>query len=191
MNITHDELVELGRQWLSNRSPIVITEIAACSESPDVLGFACSYRKEIKGRAHYNSGSILIECKASRSDFYADKKKFFRRYPEHGLGCFRYFLTPKGLINSTELPEKWGLMETTGKQIRVVKIAEAQEFSERNEITVLVSAIRRLRIPEGEHCSIRAYQYETKNRATITQNTKIEEEPETPQAHRELIGERG
>ena len=70
MELTHAELINLGRDWLakpySNCAPwghggcsVIVTEISAATwkgEIPDVLGFN-------------SRGSILIECKISRTDF--------------------------------------------------------------------------------------------------------------------------
>ena len=55
--------------------------------------------------------TIVIEVKVSRSDFLADKKKAFRVNPEEGMGNFRYYLCPEGLIRESDLPERWGLIE--------------------------------------------------------------------------------
>lgn len=54
-------------------------------------------------------GSFLVETKISRSDFLADSKK-----PHHqghgGVGRWRYYACPDGLIKPDELPQKWGLI---------------------------------------------------------------------------------
>lgn len=54
--------------------------------------------------------SYLIETKISRSDFLADAKKPFRLNPDDGVGEYRYYACPTGLIKPEELPEKWGLI---------------------------------------------------------------------------------
>lgn len=54
--------------------------------------------------------SFLIETKISRSDFLADAKKDFRINPENGVGMYRYYACPEGLISVEELPDKWGLI---------------------------------------------------------------------------------
>jgi hypothetical protein len=78
---THAELIELGRNWLikpyASCAPyghtgcgVILTELCAATafgEQPDILGFC-------------TKTTILIECKTSRSDFYADKKKPFRDF---------------------------------------------------------------------------------------------------------------
>ena len=54
--------------------------------------------------------SFLIETKVSRSDFKAGMKKSFRVNPKEGVGKYRYYACPTGLIKPDELPEKWGLI---------------------------------------------------------------------------------
>jgi hypothetical protein len=169
--MTHADLVEAGRKWLAARSPVVITEITSGSEEPDVLGFHSTIK-----HSDYQFGVILLECKASRSDFLSDAKKIFRVYPEEGLGDYRYYLTPQGLISVDELPEGWGLLECSGKRIRIVK--QGSRFDEKNnraETNILLSVLRRVEIG-GRHTSIRVYQYETKNRATLTINEEAKNE---------------
>lgn len=70
----------------------------ANTETPDVIGW------------HGNGGSILIECKVSRSDFLADKNKVFRRDEDLGMGDVRYFAAPIGLLCADEMPAGWGLV---------------------------------------------------------------------------------
>jgi hypothetical protein len=163
LSITHNELVERSRRWLSSKGyPIVVTEIACVGEEPDALGFKNGY-------------STLIECKASRSDFLSDKKKVWRQIPEKALGYYRYYCAPKGLIAVSELPEGWGLLETSGKWLRqkVGSNGVRGKTDYRVEMYVLMSVIRRLgKIQWGDNAlkgvSIQCYTYETKNRATVS-----------------------
>lgn len=104
----HDKLVSLGARWLKrNGFPVVATELK-CSgsrEQPDVIGFR-------------SSCSAVIEVKVSRSDFLADGKK-----PERnggGLGVYRFYLCPAGLVTLSDLPERWGLLEVDGRQVNAV-----------------------------------------------------------------------
>jgi hypothetical protein len=169
--MTHADLVEAGRKWLAARSPVVITEITSCSEEPDVLGFQVTLR-----HPDLQYGVFLLECKVSRSDFLSDSKKIFRVYPEEGLGDYRYYLTPQGLISVDELPNGWGLLECSGKRIRVIK--QGSRFDKKNnraETNILLSVLRRVEI-SGKHHSIRVYPYETKNRATLTINEEAKDE---------------
>lgn len=101
----HDQLVSLGARWLKrNGFPVIATELK-CSgsrEQPDVIGFR-------------SSCSVVIEVKVSKSDFYADAKKPERT--EGGLGVYRFYLCPEGLIDPVELPDRWGLLEARGRTV--------------------------------------------------------------------------
>lgn len=105
----HAQLVLIAYDWvMKNRWGVAFREFntGACNgEYPDVIGF-CS------------GPSVVVECKATRSDFLADRKKMFRVHPEQGMGSWRYYLCPDGLIKKEELPEGWGLIyasRETGK----------------------------------------------------------------------------
>ena len=85
-----------------------------------------------------------------------------------GIGLNRYFLTPPALLKPEELPEGWGLLELQNHRIKLIKPSII--FSQRDhqhELNILLSCLRRIgqRPPKG--VSIRAYTYETKNRASI------------------------
>lgn len=116
--------------------------VASTSENPDAIGF-------IGG-----GFSTLIECKASRSDFAADKKKYFRRDQTHGMGYERYFMAPVGLLKPAEILNGWGLLEVYDMPPRfqtrpVAKAKDSERFYERNlqaELSYLTSAIRRIEI---------------------------------------------
>ncbi|WP_059942554.1 hypothetical protein [Burkholderia ubonensis] len=67
----------------------------------------------------YAECSIVIECKTSRADYLADAKKPHRINREKGMGQYRYFMAPEGMLKFAELPHGWGLIEVTEKgQIR-------------------------------------------------------------------------
>lgn len=62
--------------------------------------------------------SILIESKVSRSDFLADRKKPERQKGAKGLGTYRFYICPVGLIDPQEvLPLGWGLLYSNGKKV--------------------------------------------------------------------------
>lgn len=66
------------------------------------------------------------------------------------MGYHRWFLTPPGLLRPDELPEKWGLAELRGE--RVYKMKKPEPFFERNmrnEMHLLVSAVRRIEVQKG------------------------------------------
>lgn len=104
---THQQLVNIAYKWAKNRHGFVVKEFnSGWGEIPDVLAFTGQF-------------TTLIECKVSRSDFLGDKKKHFRRVPEYGMGNFRIYCCPKGLISVKELPEKWGLLEVNNSKGRL------------------------------------------------------------------------
>lgn len=142
--MTHAELVERAGIWLrrTKRCPIVATELTtSTSETPDAIGW------------HAIRGSYLVECKISREDYYADKAKLFRRYPDQGLGEFRYYMTPPGLLVPSGLPEGWGLLEVRGQRVHVVRESAHPEHrwqppftaNHRAEKVLLISIMRRHR----------------------------------------------
>jgi len=117
---------------------MVLSEQACVSgETPDALGW--------KKKCH----SVLVECKASRADFLADRSKPWREQPETGVGCERFYLTPRGLIKPEELPNGWGLLEVIGREIETVRrsskafrSAEGFEF----EMNLLLASLRRVEV---------------------------------------------
>lgn len=101
--LNHTELCTAGGRIMRNYfgCGVVATELSSFAvESPDVFGFKQS-----------GLVTFLFEAKTSRSDFFADAKKTSRKAPSKGVGLFRYYLTPPGLISIDELPLKWGLIE--------------------------------------------------------------------------------
>ena len=54
-------------------------------------------------------------------DFLADRDKPFRQKQELGLGCERFYLTPRGLLQLKELPPGWGLLEVRKRKVEVVR----------------------------------------------------------------------
>lgn len=141
---THDELVERALRWLrSRRCAPIFHRCASCSEIPDAIGWSGSYK---------HHGSIVIECKASRADFYADKKKRFRwKHPKWGfsyragrlsrkeaekegwladpiplMGNYRFYLCAPGTITLELLAEHapdHGLLIIEGRRIAIAKMA--------------------------------------------------------------------
>lgn len=134
---SHSDLVRLAAKWLrGKRASVVITElVAGFGEIPDAIGWMPRCRP------------VLIECKASRSDFKADAGKYFRREPSAGVGQLRYFMAPKGMIRTEELPENWGLLEVGEKVWETVKPTAFPESNTTKEIEILLSCVRRIDKP--------------------------------------------
>ncbi|MNK58657.1 hypothetical protein D3C87_777470 [compost metagenome] len=148
--MTHAELVELAAEWLWSKCSVVITEMVSVSvtmECPDAIGW-------------YSHASYLVECKASRADFLADRKKVFRQSPEHGMGTYRYFLAARGVIKPEELPANWGLLEVSeGGKVRTAVKSSPQPSFFQAERDLLLSALRRVgkAIPDGAGVSVKYY----------------------------------
>src|SRR6202790_626754 len=139
VTVQHSTIVALGVRWLSRQCSVVLYEFAtAGDENPDVIGWALG------------AGSVLIECKLSRSDFLRDAAKTARRNPRAGMGQRRYYLCPSDVIQVKDLPPKWGLLWVTKGQVIVKR--EARGHSARNliaEIQFLSSMLRRAQIRIG------------------------------------------
>lgn len=98
---THSDLVDKAAQWVSKRFNVTIKEKCCGFEIPDVVGISLSK-------------SIMVECKVSRSDFHADKKKFSRARPDSYdcmLGNYRVYCCPAGMLVEDDVPDDWGLLE--------------------------------------------------------------------------------
>lgn len=140
----HQKLIKLEADFIMKNPPtkgnmycskcnIIVTEITTfASEKPDVLGFA------------NDTNTVMLEAKISRADFLKDAKKPFRQNPETGMGNFRLYIAPVGLITPHELPENWGLIEVDEKdKCKIIEYAKRQTSNIENEFLVLKSVIRR------------------------------------------------
>jgi hypothetical protein len=104
----HKQLVTLGEKWLKRQGfSVVASELVTgrTKEQADVIGFR-------------SNCSAMIEAKASRSDFLADARKPHRM--SGGLGVYRFYLCPPGVIDVADLPERWGLLYADGRGVRDV-----------------------------------------------------------------------
>lgn len=142
-DLLHSELCAAAVKWLKKSAGcgVAITEmVSVAGEIPDAIG--------------WRSGvSILIEVKTTRSDFLADRKKAWRIDATLGMGDWRFFLAPKGLLMPDEIPAGWGLLEITEKGVKRthrVPIGNCSWGSpplmgnKRAETILLCSALRRI-----------------------------------------------
>jgi hypothetical protein len=139
--MTHAQLVRLAEHWLRRRyrCGIVLSEQSCASgETPDVIGW--------KGKCR----SVVIECKISRADFLADREKPFRKDPQQGMGCERFYLTPRGLLDKSELPKGWGLLEARGREITLIakpaRVSQRCEAGLMWEMNLLLASLRRVEV---------------------------------------------
>ena len=137
--MTHEKLVARAVGWLRRYGcGVVLSEQSRSSgETPDAIGW--------KRACH----SVVVECKISRADFLADRDKPFRRKPDLGMGCERYYLSPAGLINSEELPTGWGLLELCGREVKQTMVSSGKLRSARGfryEMNLLLASLRRVEV---------------------------------------------
>ena len=137
--MTHEKLIAKAVAWLRGyRCGIVLSEQSCASgETPDAIGW--------RRGCH----SVIVECKISRADFFIDQEKPFRRKPERGMGCERFYLAPAGMLRTEELPAGWGLLEVRGKSVEMVcasskKLRSAAGF--RHEMNLLLASLRRVEV---------------------------------------------
>lgn len=116
--LTHGDLCSIAAAWLKksrlNSAPgcqIAFAEPRISYQSgevPDAIGFRVSTKND-------GGGSSIVECKVSRTDFLQDAKKPHRG-GGMGMGRFRYYLCPEGLISVEEIPPSWGLLYVTKRK---------------------------------------------------------------------------
>lgn len=103
--LSHADVCKIACRYLKNHlnCGIIFSEVLPFGnkESPDAIGF------------RPDGLSILMEAKISREDFLSDKYKPFRKNPDIGMGDYRFYVCPEGVIKPEDLPPKWGLFYTT------------------------------------------------------------------------------
>lgn len=143
---SHAALVVRASKWLESIGcGITLSEFSTSTgtgEIPDAIG--------------WRSGvSILVEAKASRADFMADRAKPFRSAPELGVGDWRFILCPPDIVRIDDLPTGWGLLYTRGAKIqRVHGVPRGNCFwgspplvaNKLAETRMMYSALRRLKL---------------------------------------------
>lgn len=111
MELNHNNLCGIAVRWLKRPSSggghgchIAVSEVRSgySGEVPDAIGF--------RAAGSFDDGSIVVEVKVSRSDFLADAKKPHRSGETLGMGNWRYYMCPEGVIKPEDLPEKFGLL---------------------------------------------------------------------------------
>lgn len=117
MPFSHRELCSLAVNWLQ-RAPgrsgpacqMAFSEAKGGwnGEIPDAIGFRTAAEDE---------GSVVVEVKVSRADYLADRVKGHRQNGTLGMGLYRYFMAPEGMIGVQELPAGWGLVEVSSKGV--------------------------------------------------------------------------
>lgn len=121
---THDYLVRKALAWVvssgrrKSRCSVALAEPWSMgNEHPDVIGWS------------FRGWSILVECKVSRSDFHADKRKR-KRWQEKGysgMGQERWYLAPRGLLTEHDAWGEWGLLELRKTKVYILAPAGRQQ----------------------------------------------------------------
>lgn len=140
-SMTHKEVIEITQKFLDRKKGkrwsvfLTFSEIVTIEhEIPDIIGFA-------------SGSSTIIEVKISRSDFLKDKKKSFRYIPQLGMGNYRFYACPDGLIKESEIPENWGLIYINKKKkCEIIKEPERQISNTFAEHRFMYSILRRLKL---------------------------------------------
>lgn len=107
-SFSHADLCLLAVKWLKRAQSqgghgcqVAFSECQSglAGEIPDAIGF----------RANSADSSVVVEVKVSRADFLADHKKPHRSETA-GMGNWRYYMCPEGMIRPEDLPVGWGLL---------------------------------------------------------------------------------
>ncbi len=148
--MTHHQLCQRAAAWLrgNRRCEPVLTKVASCREIPDAIGWTSCYKYR---------GSLVVECKTSLADFYADKAKYVEfvhpedRHPIRdkyarvralraagygerlvpNMGDYRFFLCEPGIVAAeqvSKLRPDHGLLYLDGKRLKVVIEAPRREM---------------------------------------------------------------
>lgn len=139
VDVTHEDLRKSAVRWLTvrRRCSVVLSEmVSAAREIPDAVGW-------------HGGQSYLVECKVSRSDFLRNEDKPCLR-AGRGIGTHRYFLCPTEIIRVDDLNgDGYGLLWVGDSgNVRIQKEANPREANYRDEVAMLVSALRRVRTRE-------------------------------------------
>lgn len=143
-NSLHYQLCCLGAKFLKSRKNaepwetpnkyVAVELVTLTAENPDIWATNGYY-------------TTIVEVKTNYSDFLADQKKWSRskaaELSDKQLGNYRYYLCPEGIIDESEIPDKWGLLVYDGKKIVKVRNATYQKSSTDAELLVLTSIMRR------------------------------------------------
>lgn len=137
--MTHGALVQKAVAWLRRYGCGVVLSEQSCAngETPDAIGW--------KRACH----SVVVECKISRADFLVDREKPFRRKPETAMGCERFYLTPARLLDASEVPDGWGLLEVRNHRVAMVMPSSTSLRSTRgfrHEMNLLLASLRRVEV---------------------------------------------
>lgn len=148
-NSLHYHLCEEGAKWLKRRrnaeryeTPWQYIAVELCvygCENPDIWAFN-------------GWSTIVVEVKVSRSDFHNDKKKWWMadEFKTCVAGNYRYYLTPKGLLEQDDLPQGVGLLEYDEDTAAITRTIRAERCDRSNhaDMIIMASILRRENFPK-------------------------------------------
>ncbi|WP_019025398.1 MULTISPECIES: hypothetical protein [unclassified Thioalkalivibrio] len=201
--MNHGDLVQLALQWLrrpaSRKGPgcaIALSEVGGVfsGERADAWGYR--YNPGSGG-----PGSTLVEVKTSRADFFADQKKQHRNGGASGMGRYRYYLCPEGVIGRDDLPPRWGLIHANARgHLKVLQghtldhryLATHEEWAhpvnDRLEKELMAHLLARLEDPESINRRYREIQRITQKAAELQdENNRLRRERRRLIARREGV----
>ena len=117
---------------MRNTQYVAIELNTICREIPDVFGFGGNYTQ-------------LFEVKMTHADFLNDKKKKWKNFSD-GVGEYRTYVCPEGVIDESELPEKYGLLhyDEVNEWFWCKRKPEKQsDVDKQSEIQLILSIMRR------------------------------------------------
>ena len=129
--MTHDELCDRAGKWLRTRRGCQVTMIEKGTQHEVADAFGVKWPHT----------TWMIECKTSRADFTADLHKPFRGLTE-GMGQFRYYMTPPGLLDPVEIPKGWGLLEVHRTMVKEIVLGDRRtEYDHGKEWRMLMKLL--------------------------------------------------
>jgi hypothetical protein len=110
------------------------TEMTVTREQPDV------YAVNVDGISH------LCEIKVSRTDFRADSLKSHRMYAREGIiegiGNYRWYVAPYGIIKPEDDLHGWGLIELIGNKFVVTRVSKRFKSDAEAEKALMCRLVR-------------------------------------------------
>ena len=137
-NLRHEELLKTAAKFIKNKglahfgkSPYVVCNYNDAMEPIDVFGFG-------------GSCTQVIKVITTHMELNLDLERAYRKCPKYGVGEFRSYLCPNGLLNKEDIPKNWGLLwcDNKGKIIEILN-PQKQEENKAQEAKIIKSLLRR------------------------------------------------
>ena len=137
-NLRHEELLKTAATFINNKglthfgkSTYVVCNYNDGMEPIDVFGFG-------------GGCTQIIKVITTRMELNLDLERAYRKCPKYGIGEFRSYLCPNGLLNKEDIPKNWGLLwcDNKGKIIEILN-PQKQEENKAQEAKIIKSLLRR------------------------------------------------